>query len=657
MERRILVVEDSPTQAERVRFLLEREGYRVEMATNGCEGLRHVQSAPPDLIVSDVVMPEMDGYAFCRAVKSREQYKRIPFVLLTERKTPLDILKGLEHGADNFITKPFEDDYLLERIRRIFEHLEFRKGGQLDVEVAVRAGGREIIISPDKQQIIELLFASFEEICALNGQLAESKKSLEHYSKDLEAKVLERTRQLQRQREMLQALYQASLEIQAPLELQERLDRLLQTAQTVLEMDRVNILLADLEGRELRAVASLGMEGPLAAIRVPIGPAGGALAAAYRTQQMITSDGRASLPELLRLQPPYDQIEAFSSPVFAIAPLVVQGQAIGVFAGDRKYSLRPLDPSTQELFQLFATQAALAIEHVRLYEVQCMAAVQLEAKVEERTRELNEALRRVEMMSQHKSQFLANMSHELRTPLNSILGFAELLQDPQFEPITTKQGRYLSHIHSSGQHLLALINDLLDLSKVEAGRLELRPETFLLAEALTAALESFRVQVDTKGVTLTVHADQAPTSLVADPLRVKQMLYNLISNAVKFTPAGGAITVTAKMVSRSESGVSSSQPETLDSGDFVDIAVSDTGIGIKAEDLSRLFQEFTQLDSSFAKPQQGTGLGLALTKRLVELHGGTITVTSPGQGQGSTFTITLPLRPPGTEGRIQAHEA
>ena len=156
----ILVVEDSPTQAERLRLLLETEGHRVDVARNGREGLERARLAPPDLIISDVVMPEMDGYAFCRAVKSTETLRRIPFVLLTERNTPADIIQGFERGADNFITKPFEDEHLLARVRRIFEHLELRRQGRLDVEIALNVGGRSIVINADKQQMIELLFAT-----------------------------------------------------------------------------------------------------------------------------------------------------------------------------------------------------------------------------------------------------------------------------------------------------------------------------------------------------------------------------------------------------------------------------------------------------------------------------------------------------------------
>jgi signal transduction histidine kinase len=196
MERTILVAEDSPTQAEHLRLLLEQRGYRVEVVADGREGLQRVQVAPPDLIISDVVMPRLDGYAFCQAVKSREQTRRIPFVLLTERNTPPDVIKGLQAGADNFIAKPFEDDYLLERVSRIFENLELRREGRLDVEIALTVGERRIFINADKQQIIELLFATLEELVRANGRLEEARRSLEDYSRNLEAKVRERTQQL-----------------------------------------------------------------------------------------------------------------------------------------------------------------------------------------------------------------------------------------------------------------------------------------------------------------------------------------------------------------------------------------------------------------------------------------------------------------------------
>ena len=333
-------------------------------------------------------------------------------------------------------------------------------------------------------------------------------------------------------------------------------------------------------------------------------------------------------------------------------PLLVGGEAVGVFFLDNRtpgaYSQRHL-----ELLGPLAEHLALALQNARLYNEAKGHAEELGRRVEERTRELQAANLQLVDVSRHKSEFLANMSHELRTPLNSILGFSELLAQQTYGPLTEKQARYVDNIHTSGHHLLALINDLLDLSKVEAGKLELHPQSFHLREALEATLHAIRLQAEAKRQLLHLQVADDLSAITADPIRVRQALYNLLSNAVKFTPAGGFITVTAKMVSSSEFGVSSSQPETRNpkpetasASEFVEIAVADTGIGIKPEDLSKLFRPFTQLEYTLTKQTQGTGLGLALTKRLVELHRGTIWAESAGEGRGSTFTIWLPLRSP-----------
>jgi len=186
MKDRILAVEDSLPLTERICRLLEGAGYQVDLAADGREGLLRVHAEVPDLIISDLTMPEMDGYAFCQAIKSVEATRRIPFVLLDERNKPEDILWALERGADNVITKPFEDDVILERVRRIFEHLEFRQKGYLEMEVTVRVGGRDICITADKPQVIELLFATFEDLARANDALLEHEHELDARTRELE---------------------------------------------------------------------------------------------------------------------------------------------------------------------------------------------------------------------------------------------------------------------------------------------------------------------------------------------------------------------------------------------------------------------------------------------------------------------------------------
>jgi signal transduction histidine kinase len=268
-------------------------------------------------------------------------------------------------------------------------------------------------------------------------------------------------------------------------------------------------------------------------------------------------------------------------------------------------------PEVIELLQTFATQSALAIQNARLF------------------REIADKGRQLEAASRHKSEFLANMSHELRTPLNAILGFSEVLAERMFGEVNAKQAEYLQDILASGRHLLSLINDILDLSKVEAGRLELELGRFHLPTALDNALILVRERATRHGITLTQTVAAGVGDIVADERKVKQILLNLLSNAVKFTPAGGRVDLT---VTAAE-GV-------------VTIAVRDTGIGIAPQDQAAIFEGFRQVGREDARTQEGRGLGLTLAKKFVELHGGRIRVESH-VGQGSTFSFTLPVQPDG----------
>ena len=241
-----------------------------------------------------------------------------------------------------------------------------------------------------------------------------------------------------------------------------------------------------------------------------------------------------------------------------------------------------------------------------------------------------------------KSQFLANMSHELRTPLNAIIGFSEILSDKTFGDLNDRQHKYTNNILQSGRHLLQLINDILDLSKVEAGRLELAPSTFGVADALQNVQTIVKTLANKKGIMLEVLAAPDLPPLFADEAKFKQIMYNLLSNAIKFTPEGGHVTVTAN---RQMFVGNSVLPLDSDIGTVcLHVAVADTGIGIHPRDHERIFLEFEQVDSSYGRQQQGTGLGLALTKRLIEMQRGLIWVESEGiETRGSVFRFVLPF--------------
>jgi diguanylate cyclase (GGDEF)-like protein/PAS domain S-box-containing protein len=264
----------------------------------------------------------------------------------------------------------------------------------------------------------------------------------------------------------------------------------------------------------------------------------------------------------------------------------------------------------------------------------------LEEKVIERTMELEKANRELERSNKLKSQFIATMSHELRTPLNSILGFSELLLDEVFGNLTEKQKRYVNNIYNSGNHLLQLINNILDLAKIESGKMELHYETFSLKQALVEVENILKPLIHKKNQRLTVSVEEKLSVINADRTKFKQILYNLLSNAIKFTGEGGSISITADLIEKENYNLISTKK--CCKNNYLKISITDTGIGIKKDYQEKIFLEFEQLDSSYSRKYEGTGLGLALTKKLVELHGGKIFVDSE-EGKGSTFTVLLPI--------------
>jgi PAS domain S-box-containing protein len=308
----------------------------------------------------------------------------------------------------------------------------------------------------------------------------------------------------------------------------------------------------------------------------------------------------------------------------AAFPLVTAGKCVGVLCvftrTDKKPSERRL-----KLLETLTGQVALAIQNARLYEEIQRHAGELEQRVAKRTAELAVAKERAEESDRLKSAFLATMSHELRTPLNSIIGFSGIMLQGLAGPLNTEQAKQLGMVQSSSRHLLALINDVLDISKIEAGQLEIRAEKFDLPASLEKVAASVKPLADKKGLAMRVVLSPDAGPVVSDRLRVEQVLLNLLNNAVKFTERG-EVTLTV------EAG-----PGPLR------ISVADTGIGIKPEDMEKIFQPFRQIDSGLTRQHEGTGLGLTICRRLANLLGGEISAKSTW-GEGSVFTFVLPLK-------------
>jgi signal transduction histidine kinase/CHASE3 domain sensor protein len=416
--------------------------------------------------------------------------------------------------------------------------------------------------------------------------------------------VQARTRELQRSVEELEALGEVGRAIASTLDLQVVLDSILAHACQLADSGGGAIYVYDPVRRQFDLEAGHNMSQDLiAAVREhPIRPGDALIGQCAERREAVQIDDLTKAPP----HPIFElHLNAGVRALLAI-PLLHQDEVVGALVVRRK-RVGAFADDTVRLLQSFAAQSAIAIQNARLFE------------------ELEQKGRELEAASRHKSEFLANMSHELRTPLNAVLGYAELIQDGIYGEVPTKMQEILERIQQNGRHLLGLINDVLDLSKIEAGQLTLAPADYSMRELVLDVVSATEALAAEKKLALEV---DVPTDLPpgrGDERRLTQVLLNLVSNAIKFTEAGSVFI----------------QARVQDST-FV-VSVTDTGVGIAPEHQARIFEEFQQVDSSSTRRKGGTGLGLAIAKRIVELHGGRIWVDST-LGQGSTFAFTLPLR-------------
>jgi signal transduction histidine kinase len=306
-------------------------------------------------------------------------------------------------------------------------------------------------------------------------------------------------------------------------------------------------------------------------------------------------------------------------------------------------ALKRVNDQLEEIIQIRTAELEKANSELRL---------EIQAK-QEREKALQKAKAESDQANRAKSEFLANMSHELRTPLNHIIGFTDLVLSRSFGELTAEQEEFLKDVFSSSRHLLSLINDVLDLSKVEAGKMELELSEVGIRELLQNSLVMVKEKALKHQLRLVVDLDGVPEAILADERKIKQVVYNLLSNAVKFTPAGGEVRLAAAIQPAEQM---SGCPISMQGHDkWLSVLVADTGIGLDAKDLERIFNPFEQVEGSTSRKYQGTGLGLTLTRKMVELHSGSIWAESAGSGKGSTFRFVIPLKEAMDETPAAAH--
>jgi signal transduction histidine kinase len=473
---------------------------------------------------------------------------------------------------------------------------------------ALQAGAARIGSGDLKQRIV---IRTGDELEALANQFNEMARRLEESYTDLERKVQDRTRELAQSVNELRALGDVSQAVNSTLDLENVLTTIVVKAVQLSGTETGAIYVFDDALGEFRLRATHGMDQDMIARMREhrISPENASVASAMRQREPVQIPDIGEEP----LTPVHDVILRAGYRALLVAPLMRPGQIVGLLVVRRK------DPgwfpkSTVELIKTFAAQSVLAIQNARLF------------------KEIDEKSRQLEIESRHKSQFLANMSHELRTPLNAILGYTELILDRIYGEAPGRMQQVLERVQANGRHLLGLINDVLDLAKIEAGQLALSLADYSMHEVVQSVVVAVEPLATAKRLAFKSDVASDLPRGRGDERRIAQVLLNLVGNAIKFTDAGEVAVKAA-----------------ASNGSFT-VAVSDSGPGISAADQARIFDEFQQADSSPTKTKGGTGLGLAIAKRIVEMHKGRIWVESV-PGEGSTFSFSLPVRVEQQEGR------
>ena len=555
----ILIVEDSPTQAEQLRYILEQHGYNTEVANSGAQALAILSERKPGLIITDIVMPEMQGYELCQRIKADKNKRDIPVILLTSLTNTDELRHGLACGADSFITKPYSEAYLLSRIESILAEKTPGENLCQKISTEIMLDGKKCLIETESRQMLNLLISSYEAAIIKNAELVNVQDSLKLMNDRLTATKISEDAA----REYAESLIDT---VREPLIALDQDLRVVSVSRSFYEFFKVKP-----EETVGQLIYDLG------------------------NKQWDIPKLRELLETVLPQKAAFDNYEVEHD-----------------FAGIGRRTM---------LLNARQIQRVLGKERIILLAIE---------DITERRRfetELRQAKEAAEVANRSKSAFLANMSHEIRTPMNAILGFSQLLR--RDTEATPKQKQQIETINRSGEHLLSLINDILEMAKAEAGRITLNPAAFDLHALIDDVEKMLRQRAEEKGLRLEVQrSKELPRFVMADEGKLRQILLNLLSNALKFTMKG-AVSLRVGVRPGEEQGLQ------------LTAEIEDTGPGIAPQELARLFHPFEQAQAGRAGGT-GTGLGLAISRGYARLMGGDITVKSQF-GQGSIFSFYTAL--------------